>query len=96
MDMIITLVRSTLNNVVLAIDGQIIMTPQLVNAINSIYDAKVPKNWMYDTTEAEISWLYPKLGTWFGSLNRRNQKLDKWLHIMRRPKTFWLTGFFNP
>jgi len=72
MDMIITLVRSTLNNVVLAIEGQIIMTPSLVGAINQIFDAKVPKNWMYDTTLAEISWLYPKLGTWFHSLNKRN------------------------
>lgn len=48
------------------------MTPRLVYAIENIYDAKVPNNWMYDTTEREISWLYPRLGTWFNSLTVRN------------------------
>ena len=48
------------------------MTPRLVIAIGNIYDAKVPHWWMYDTTEIEISWLYPRLGTWFNSLTVRN------------------------
>ena len=48
------------------------MSEKLQRTINNIYDARVPHNWMYDATEAEISWLYPKLGTWFNSLNVRN------------------------
>ena len=72
MDGILRLVRNTLSDIVQAIDGQIIMTPALVSAIGNIFDARVPYNWLYDTTGAEISWLYPQLGTWFTSLGRRN------------------------
>jgi hypothetical protein len=35
------------------------MTPALVKAIGNIFDARVPYDWLYDTTGAEISWLYP-------------------------------------
>ena len=59
MDGILRLVRCTLSDIVQAIDGQIIMTPALVSAIGNIFDARVPYNWLYDTTGAEISWLYP-------------------------------------
>jgi len=55
------------------------MTPSLSNAINCINDSKVPYEWMYDTTGAEISWLYPLMGTWFTSLQKRNGELTKWL-----------------
>lgn len=62
MEVIVTLVRETLQNIVQAIDGQIIMTTKLMESINCIYDAKVPHNWMFDNTEVEISWIYPRLG----------------------------------
>lgn len=44
------------------------MTPALSDAISNMFDSKVPNTWMYDTTGAEISWLYPLMGTWFTSL----------------------------
>jgi hypothetical protein len=55
------------------------MTPALANAIACMNDSKVPYAWMYDTTGAEISWLYPLMGTWFTSLQRRNGELSRWL-----------------
>lgn len=50
MQKILTIVRTTCMQIVEAIDGQIIMTPQIVNGIDSIADAKVPNNWIYDAT----------------------------------------------
>lgn len=95
MQKIISIVRTTCQQIVEAIDGQIIMTPQIVNGIDSIADAKVPNNWIYDATQAEISWLLPNLGGWIGALTDRNAQLHSWLKN-GRPNTFWLTGFFNP
>lgn len=95
MQVIISLVRKTLTDTVDAIDGQIIMTPNILEAINSIADARVPSSWLYDATGAEISWILPGLGSWVGSLVDRNNELSNWLKN-QRPGTFWLTGFFNP
>ena len=52
----------------LAIEGTIIMTPDILDAINCIFDAKVPDAWLYDPSGAEISWLLPSLGSWYNSL----------------------------
>ena len=32
-------------NLIEAIDGTIIMTPDLVDAINAVFDVRVPRNW---------------------------------------------------
>lgn len=65
--------RKTLLDVIDAIDGQIIMTPDILDAINAMFDAKVPLTWIYDATGVEISWILPSLGAWFGSLIDRNK-----------------------
>lgn len=62
MQLIIGIVRKTLEDIVFAIDGTIIMTPDILDAINAIFDAKVPQNWVYDATGVEISWIYAALG----------------------------------
>jgi len=33
-----------------------VLTPVILDAIDAIADAKVPQNWIYDATGAEISW----------------------------------------
>lgn len=96
MQRVIGLVRKTLNDTILAIDGQIIMTPDILDAINAIFDAKVPNTWLYDPSGAEISWILPTLGSWSGSLIDRNKQLNDWLRSGTRPLSYWLTGFFNP
>ena len=92
---ILTTVRKTMNNVIAAVDGTIIMTPDIVNAINSIFDLRVPREWCYDPTGAEISWLTPTLGGWLEGLKNRYAQLNDWF-CKGRPNSFWLTGFFNP
>lgn len=78
-----------------AIDGSIIMTPEIVDAINSVFDLRVPRNWQYDPTGAEISWMTPALGGWIKGLLDRHYQLNNWI-TKDRPPSFWLTGFFNP
>lgn len=72
MQKVLSIVRKTLIDVVDAIDGQIIMTPEILDAINAIDDAKVPFQWIYDATNVEISWIFPSLGTWNNNLYERN------------------------
>merc|ERR1712048_261365 len=61
---ILTIVRTWMQNMVLAIDGQIIMSPELADCIKAIFDMRVPLNFVYDPSGAEISWIYPALGGW--------------------------------
>jgi dynein heavy chain len=89
MQAVIGLVRSTLNDLKLAIDGTIIMAAQLQNALDALYDARVPDNW------TKISWLSPTLGLWFTEFLARSQQFQTWLYD-GRPNVFWLSGFFNP
>ena len=98
LQLVLTIVRTTMNDMVLAIDGQIIMTPELVDCISSVGDFRVPKKWQYDPTGVEISWLTPGLAGWLKGLNDRHHQLSNWLTSpnRERPPSFWLTGFFNP
>jgi len=78
-----------------AIDGSIIMTPDLVMAIDAVFDFRVPSTWYLDPTGAEIAWLMPTLGSWMKGLLDRHYQLFNWIN-KERPASFWLTGFFNP
>jgi len=85
---VIQVVRSTLQNLQLAIAGTIVLSAGLIDAMNSLYDAMVPQSWK------DLSWDAPSLGTWFTGLIQRFEQFDRWLKH-GRPKSFWLTGFFN-
>ncbi|XP_076801600.1 dynein axonemal heavy chain 8-like [Clavelina lepadiformis] len=89
MQRVISCVRSTLSDLQLAIEGTIIMNEALRNALNSIFDAKVPQSW------AKISWESASIGFWFSGLLDRNAQFRTWL-FNGKPNQFWMTGFFNP
>ena len=86
---IILLVSSTLSDLLLAIEGTIIMSENLRDAFDNIYDARVPKVWKRG------SWLSSTLGFWFTELIERNKQFSTWC-FKGRPNAFWMTGFFNP
>jgi dynein heavy chain len=86
---IILLVKSTLNDLLLAIEGTIIMSENLRDAFDNIYDARVPQMWKRG------SWLSSTLGFWFNELVERNNQFYNWC-FKGRPASFWMTGFFNP
>ncbi|KAI8792083.1 dynein heavy chain 5, axonemal [Biomphalaria glabrata] len=89
MQRVIGLVRTTLMDLKLAIDGTIIMSENLRDALDNMYDARVPNNWK------KVSWQSTTLGFWFTDLLDRNAQFYSWL-FEGRPTSFWMTGFFNP
>ncbi|XP_076617159.1 dynein axonemal heavy chain 5 isoform X1 [Chaetodon auriga] len=89
MQRVISSVRSTLTDLELAIDGTIIMSEDLRDALDCMFDARIPRLWL------RLSWPSATLGFWFGELLERNQQLSGWIGS-GRPNQFWLTGFFNP
>ncbi|KAM7369544.1 hypothetical protein PAMP_010861 [Pampus punctatissimus] len=89
MQRVISSVRSTLTDLKLAIDGTIIMSEDLRDALDCMFDARIPRLWL------RLSWPSATLGFWFSELLERNQQLSGWIST-GRPNQFWLTGFFNP
>ncbi|VVC98542.1 unnamed protein product [Leptidea sinapis] len=89
MQKVISLVRTTLKDLLLAIDGTIIMNEALRDSLDNIYDAKVPKIWL------RSSWTSSTLGFWFTEFLERNIQFSTWC-FQARPYSFWMTGFFNP
>jgi dynein heavy chain, axonemal len=89
MQRVVSLVRTTMSDLILAIEGTIIMNEALRDALDNMYDARVPKAW------AAISWLSTTLGFWFTELLERHAQFHSWC-FEGRPLAFWMTGFFNP
>ncbi|XP_067008020.2 dynein axonemal heavy chain 8 [Anabrus simplex] len=89
MQRVIKVVRQTLKDLLLAIEGTIIMNEALRDALDNIYDARIPNFWK------KISWVSSTLGFWFTELLERNAQFSRWLFVSRPPQ-FWMTGFFNP
>ncbi|XP_049624319.1 dynein axonemal heavy chain 5 [Suncus etruscus] len=89
MQRILTLVRNTLTELKLAIDGTIIMSEDLRDALNCMFDARIPARWK------KASWISSTLGFWFTELIERNCQFTSWV-FNGRPHCFWMTGFFNP
>ncbi|XP_030752815.1 dynein heavy chain 8, axonemal [Sitophilus oryzae] len=89
MQKVISLVRATLTDLLLAIEGTIIMSEALGEALDSIYDAKVPFIWLRG------SWESNTLGFWFTELIERDAQFRSWC-FSGRPPWFWMAGFFNP
>jgi len=92
---VIAKVRFTLAQLQLAIKGEVVMTAELQETLDSMFDAKVPHYFENTLTGDEFSWRLPTLGLWFTSLIQRDDQDRSWLNE-GRPACFWLTGFFNP
>lgn len=93
---ILQIVRTNLTSLTMAIDGTVVMTTELLEDLNSVFDARVPRLWIYDPSGAEIAWLLPTIGGWFTGLVDRYTQLVTWLDNGRGiMKSYWLTGFTN-
>jgi hypothetical protein len=65
---ILGITRDTLNKLNEVHAGNIILTPELQEAGDSIYDSRTPRDWLYDMGLNEISWVINNLGAWFTGL----------------------------
>ena len=70
MQKILSLVRKTLLDIGMAIEGTIIMSDDLKDVFNDMFDAKVPQKWV------KISWKSSTLGFWFTELLERDSLLS--------------------
>jgi hypothetical protein len=66
-------VRKVLLDLKLAIEGTIIMSPHLLQAMDAMYDARVPEMWK------GISWESSTLGFWFTECLERNTQFTRWV-----------------
>ncbi|XP_069770267.1 dynein axonemal heavy chain 5 isoform X3 [Narcine bancroftii] len=89
MQRVIMLVQSTLIDLKLAIEGTIVMSQNLKDALDCMHDARIPPQWK------KTSWESSTLGFWFTELLERNSQFHSWI-FEGRPNCFWMTGFFNP
>nr|XP_025126384.1 dynein heavy chain 8, axonemal [Bubalus bubalis] len=89
MQKVISILRSSLSDLKLAIEGTIIMSENLRDALDNMYDARIPQIWK------RVSWDSSTLGFWFTELLERNAQFSTWI-FEGRPNVFWMTGFFNP
>ena len=89
LNIVIKLTATTLKNLRLAIAGTIALSDDLIQALEALFNAKIPGTWL------KKSWEAGTLGMWFNGLIQRHDQLFKWLNS-GRPKGYWLTGWFNP
>jgi dynein heavy chain len=88
-------VRVTLKAMRQAIDGEVVMTQELLTNIGELFNATTPQSWVYTPAGDEFSWISSTVGLWFGLLTGRYEQNNKWLNV-GRPVTYWLHGFANP
>lgn len=62
---IVSIMKSTLDDIRSAIKGEIIMSAELSEAINAIFNNRIPKSWLYNAASEEISWLSDSISSWF-------------------------------
>ncbi|XP_055386175.1 dynein axonemal heavy chain 8 [Condylostylus longicornis] len=89
MQKVIVLVKKMLKDILLALEGTIIMSEQLQDAVDNIFNARVPISWR------KVSWASSTLGFWFTEVINRYTQFYNWAFV-GRPITFWMSGFFNP
>ncbi|PNH08753.1 Dynein gamma chain, flagellar outer arm [Tetrabaena socialis] len=89
LNLVTRLTTTTLKNLRLAISGTIALSGGLIEALDALYNARIPASWLSKSWEAST------LGNWFTGLLQRYDQLNKWLNL-GRPKAYWMTGFFNP
>ncbi len=90
-----TTISKAINEIIAAIDGQIIMTPEIDEAIQTLHNGKIPRSWMYDQIGAEWSWIASSSALWFKEFSQRLNQLNTWSGP-EKLGSYWLGGFFNP
>lgn len=87
---LLSVMKRTLEDLVKAIAGTVVMSMELEQMFNKFLDSKVPENW--------IKCAYPclkPLSSWFKDLIKRIDFMSSWCYE-GPPNSFWVPGFFFP
>jgi dynein heavy chain len=84
MQIVLKSLRSTLSDMRLAIDGSIITNDQLYNAMDSLFDGRIPAHWLC------ISWPADSLKAWFVQVWKRFDQYTRWNQKSQKVDAFWL------
>lgn len=82
------LIKTTLNNLIKAIKGEVVMSVDLEKIGNDLFDNKVPKMW----SDASYPSMKP-LASYINDLVKRLEFMSKWIRD-GAPTSFWISGFF--
>merc|ERR1719228_1574587 len=85
---LVKVVKKSMHDIVRALAGEIVMSPDLEALADSLYAIQVPDSWM------AVS--YPSLkplGSYVADLKLRLEFLQTWVDN-GIPNTFWISGFF--
>lgn len=89
--------RNTLDNVRAAIKGEIIMTADLAEAIQAMFNNKIPQSWLFNAAGEEISWMMGSIATWYKQYEERWTELDSFVRQGHTMDTrYKLVCMFNP
>ena len=81
-------VRSSLDNLCKAIDGLVVMSADLEQVFNKVFDNQVPEVW----NKVSYPSLKP-LGAYINDFLDRLKFMQKWIEE-GAPPTYWISGFF--
>ncbi|RKO89719.1 dynein heavy chain and region D6 of dynein motor-domain-containing protein [Blyttiomyces helicus] len=84
------LVKASLENLMKAVKGLVVMSSELELVFKSLLNNEVPEDWAHHA--------YPSLkplGSWVQDFHKRMQFLVSWSEL-GQPDSFWLPGFFYP
>eukprot|EP01135_Chromosphaera_perkinsii_P001002 Nk52_evm16s156 gene=Nk52_evmTU16s156 len=87
---LITVIQSSLENIDLAMKGQLLMTEEMEQVSKSLQENRVPALWRKHSYES----LYG-LGMWFADFKKRVEFIRKWVK-QGYPYSYWISAFFFP
>lgn len=91
MNILMSEIKRSLKELELGLKGELTITFDMENLMNSLFINKVPENW--------TKLAYPSLlglQSWLADLMNRLSDLENWVQDFRLPSSVWLGMFFNP
>jgi len=91
MNTLVSEIKKSLEILGLGLSGDLQMSDEMDDTMNSLYDNRVPLSW--------VKRAYPSmrpLASWVDNLRDRVKQLADWAGELVLPKVAWLCGFFNP